>query len=182
MRKRRIILTISLSFGKKDHRLLGFWIRPILINIIFKSGDLKEQLLIPNFYLGVSCGKAWEPWKNRKSPHMVSKKLSQPSVMEIKLGLFSLLGIIFIVLKLCNVIHWSWWFVLMPFYLGTLILIIILVITVSALIFSGSKIKIRRIKWLEKIKKALLKERVQKRDVVNHRKGSLCYTGKNYNF
>lgn len=27
-----------------------------------------------------------------------------------------LLGVAFVVLKLCGVIAWSWWFVLMPFY------------------------------------------------------------------
>lgn len=29
----------------------------------------------------------------------------------------SLLGLIFVTLKLCGVINWSWWVVLMPFYL-----------------------------------------------------------------
>jgi phosphoglycerol transferase MdoB-like AlkP superfamily enzyme len=29
----------------------------------------------------------------------------------------SLLGVAFVVLKLCDVIQWSWWYVLMPFYL-----------------------------------------------------------------
>lgn len=39
------------------------------------------------------------------------------------LGLFPILGVIFIVLKLCHVIAWSWWFVLMPFYLPPVALI-----------------------------------------------------------
>jgi len=32
------------------------------------------------------------------------------------LGLFSILGIVFITLKLCGQIAWSWWWVLAPFW------------------------------------------------------------------
>lgn len=32
------------------------------------------------------------------------------------IGFFGLLGIVFITLKLCGVINWSWWLVLMPIY------------------------------------------------------------------
>ena len=45
--------------------------------------------------------------------------------MQIKIGYLGILGIIFIVLKLCHVIAWSWWFVLMPFYIIPLIFICI---------------------------------------------------------
>ena len=50
------------------------------------------------------------------------------------IGLAGLLGIIFIVLKLCEVITWSWWWVLCPFWLGAAIgLIVALVILVFGL-------------------------------------------------
>ena len=39
------------------------------------------------------------------------------------IGLFSLLGIVFIVLKLLEVINWSWWFVLMPLYLPAVLVL-----------------------------------------------------------
>lgn len=39
-----------------------------------------------------------------------------------------LLGIVFIVLKLCNVIEWSWWWVLAPFWIPFAISIIIIII------------------------------------------------------
>lgn len=42
-------------------------------------------------------------------------------------GVFTVVGIVFIILKLCNVIAWSWWVVLIPFYpavLGIVLLII----------------------------------------------------------
>ncbi len=34
------------------------------------------------------------------------------------IGFLGLLGIVFIVLKLCGVINWSWWIVLLPLYGG----------------------------------------------------------------
>lgn len=36
------------------------------------------------------------------------------SCFQVRIGCFSLLTIIFIVLKLCNQIDWSWWWVLAP--------------------------------------------------------------------
>ena len=33
----------------------------------------------------------------------------------ISLGLFDILGVVFVVLKLVGVIDWSWWWVLLPF-------------------------------------------------------------------
>ncbi len=47
--------------------------------------------------------------------------------------LMGMLGIAFIILKLCHVINWSWWWVTVPFWGGFAILLIILLI---ALIFS----------------------------------------------
>lgn len=32
------------------------------------------------------------------------------------IGFFGLLSIVFIILKLCKVITWSWWLVLLPLY------------------------------------------------------------------
>lgn len=33
-------------------------------------------------------------------------------------GLLTLLGVAFVVLKLCGVIHWSWWMVTLPLWIG----------------------------------------------------------------
>ncbi len=46
------------------------------------------------------------------------------------IGIFGLLGIIFVVLKLVGVIDWSWWLVLLPFYGG-----FVLVAFVAAIAF-----------------------------------------------
>jgi hypothetical protein len=46
---------------------------------------------------------------------------------------FSLLGVAFIILKLCGVINWSWWYVTLPFWGGAaLILGIVLIVFILA--------------------------------------------------
>ena len=45
----------------------------------------------------------------------------------MKIGFFGLLGIVFIILKLCNVIDWAWWIVLSPLW-GSILLWVLLVI------------------------------------------------------
>jgi hypothetical protein len=57
----------------------------------------------------------------------------QTKVKSGEISFFSLLGIVFIVLKLCHVIDWSWWLVLLPFYGG---LALVLVIFIFGIIIS----------------------------------------------
>lgn len=45
-------------------------------------------------------------------------------------GLDTLLGITFIILKLCNIITWSWVWVLAPFWIPVAIILAILIIIV----------------------------------------------------
>lgn len=42
------------------------------------------------------------------------------------IGFTGLLTIVFIVLKLTNYIDWSWWWVLSPLWIGSIILVLIL--------------------------------------------------------
>ena len=44
------------------------------------------------------------------------------------LGLFSVLTIIFVVLKLVGVINWSWWLVLLPTFIGIGLWLIVAVV------------------------------------------------------
>lgn len=37
--------------------------------------------------------------------------------VKVNLPVFTILGIIFITLKLMGYINWSWWYVLMPFWI-----------------------------------------------------------------
>lgn len=44
------------------------------------------------------------------------------------LSLPAVLGIVFIVLKLCHVIDWSWWWVLAPFWITIAVVVLLVVI------------------------------------------------------
>lgn len=48
----------------------------------------------------------------------------------MKMGLVSVLGVVFIVLKLCGVISWSWVWVLAPFWIGSLISVALIVLVI----------------------------------------------------
>ena len=48
------------------------------------------------------------------------------------IGVIGLLGIVFVVLKLCHVIDWSWWWVTAPFWGGFAIIIAGLILGVIA--------------------------------------------------
>ena len=48
------------------------------------------------------------------------------------MSVFSLLGVAFIVLKLMEVIAWSWWWVLLPFYGGVVVILVLLVLAALA--------------------------------------------------
>lgn len=43
-----------------------------------------------------------------------------------------LLGIAFVVLKLCKVIDWSWWLVTLPFWIPFALALVVLVVLASA--------------------------------------------------
>ena len=44
------------------------------------------------------------------------------------LGLSTILFLIFLVLKLCNVIDWSWWWVLSPIWIPIALVVILLIL------------------------------------------------------
>jgi phosphoglycerol transferase MdoB-like AlkP superfamily enzyme len=46
------------------------------------------------------------------------------------IGFLSLLGLAFIVLKLCHVITWSWWWVLAPLWVQAIIAVVLVIIAV----------------------------------------------------
>ena len=53
------------------------------------------------------------------------------------LGVIGLLGIVFITLKLCSVIDWSWWYVTLPFYGGAVIAVFICLLYMLYLLVNG---------------------------------------------
>jgi hypothetical protein len=60
--------------------------------------------------------------------------------MKIELGPLGILQIVFITLKLCNVIAWSWFYVLIPLWISLAILALFLTIAFLAIAFCGGKI------------------------------------------
>lgn len=58
----------------------------------------------------------------------------EKSASSSGIGVFGLLGVAFVVLKLCGVIDWSWWWVTAPFWGGlALVLAIVIVISIAVL-------------------------------------------------
>lgn len=46
------------------------------------------------------------------------------------IGAAGLLGVAFVVLKLCGIINWSWWWVTLPFWGGAVLFIAFLIVIV----------------------------------------------------
>ena len=44
------------------------------------------------------------------------------------IGFTGLLTIVFIILKLCNIITWSWWWVLSPLWISAILWVILVVV------------------------------------------------------
>ena len=44
------------------------------------------------------------------------------------IGVFGLLGVVFVVLKLTNYIDWSWWYVTLPFWGGVALFLIVIAV------------------------------------------------------
>lgn len=62
-------------------------------------------------------------------------KLQSSNNSSSGIGVFGLLGVAFVVLKLTGVIDWSWWWVTLPFWGGLAIaLLIISVVIVGSII------------------------------------------------
>ena len=57
------------------------------------------------------------------------------------MGFLSTLGLIFIILKLVDVIAWSWWWVLAPFWVMPALLLAVFLFYVYACIATKDKIK-----------------------------------------
>ncbi len=62
--------------------------------------------------------------------------------MNFKIGFPGLLAIVFIVLQLCHVINWSWWWVLAPIWIsGVIGIVVLLAIFAFALVVTWGKSK-----------------------------------------
>ena len=55
------------------------------------------------------------------------------------IGVFGLLGVAFVILKLCHVINWSWWWVTAPFWGGFALVGLLLLIVFFAVAMKGAR-------------------------------------------
>lgn len=69
--------------------------------------------------------------------------MSEKSSSSGGIGVVGLLGVAFVVLKLCGVINWSWWWVTAPFWAGIPIFLLV-VLVIVLVIAAGSKTPVRR--------------------------------------
>lgn len=58
--------------------------------------------------------------------------MSNSSNSSSGIGVVGLLGVAFIILKLCHIIAWSWWWVLAPFWVGFAIFFAVILIPTIA--------------------------------------------------
>ncbi len=69
----------------------------------------------------------------------MSNATSRSAGQSSGIGFTGLLTITFIVLKLCGVISWSWWWVLSPLWISALfVLFLLLVVVVVGIAFSSA--------------------------------------------
>jgi len=59
------------------------------------------------------------------------------------IGFFGLLTIVFITLKLCNVINWSWWWVLAPLWIPTTFVLGLFLIVLTLFLIGVALDKVR---------------------------------------
>jgi len=82
-----------------------------------------------------------------------------------------ILTIIFVVLRLTGVIHWSWWWVLAPLWIGAVIIGIMFATTGIRMLFMMRKIR-KRMRtlsqrwwgWPEEVEKSLPESKTEYRD------------------
>ena len=56
--------------------------------------------------------------------------MSKSTSSSSGIGVFGLMGVVFVTLKLCGVITWSWWWVTAPFW-GGLVLVLSLIVLIG---------------------------------------------------
>lgn len=67
-------------------------------------------------------------------PHSNQEKTMHSAQKAASTSIMSLIGILFIALKLIGVIDWSWWWVLAPFW-GSAALLVIIFIIAGVIVF-----------------------------------------------
>jgi membrane protein YdbS with pleckstrin-like domain len=67
--------------------------------------------------------------------------MSKESTSNGGIGVLGLLGVAFVVLKLCGIISWSWWYVTMPLWIGIPVVILILLGIIVYTLTTNKRVK-----------------------------------------
>lgn len=71
------------------------------------------------------------------------RHLSKSNSGSAGIGICEVVGIVFIILKLCGLIDWDWWLVLLPIY-GPLVIVLIIIFIIFMVSFIKYELKKRR--------------------------------------
>lgn len=71
--------------------------------------------------------KSTDSEETKEEIKKLNKNLELIKTNKSQLGFLKLLSIVFITLKLCRVIDWSWWFVLAPLWINIAIFIVVFI-------------------------------------------------------
>ncbi len=94
------------------------------------------------------------------------EKMSEKNTSVISINFSGVLLVAFIVMKLCGVINWSWWWVLAPIWVPiAIILVILVVIIIVYMMNEGIKSSRSSRKEYRKVKKLRKKFRIGKLDI-----------------
>lgn len=72
----------------------------------------------------------------------------------MKIGFLGLLALVFITLKLCGVIAWSWWLVLLPLYFGVAVILFFFLVAVLGWLGLASVVRVTDMMSSSKKKKS----------------------------
>ena len=60
-------------------------------------------------------------------PQSRGREMTNNNIDNSGIGFVELLTIVFVVLKLCGIINWSWWWVISPIWISAIIFMVVLI-------------------------------------------------------
>jgi uncharacterized membrane protein len=86
-----------------------------------------------------------------------------------RVGFASLLGLAFIILKLCKAIDWSWWWVLSPFWIiGVMVILLLVIAGILAITAVKQDEPKDKSKWQQRLEEIQDRERQARQRKIDH--------------